>query len=197
MIEDHKGKQDDELTIEAEVHEVQWHDASYRASITLPAAISESFNIFGSHQDFLAGIGVLKLWDSGRSEGGARDAINLKIHELIENGTAEDADVAEYRFGSRFLETVLHWGFGSRGDYAALLIESCARIVVDKPKNSVEPFRVDSNASSDQRVRSDGALAFRTHLTKKGAGFRLMLWKTDDGLIEFANVGDKDELEIH
>jgi len=76
-----------------------------------------------------------------------------------------------------------------------VLIETCARIVIGYPKNELAPFRIDAN-SSKQRSREDGSRAFRTHLTKKGPGFRLMFWETPTGLIEFANVGDKDELVI-
>lgn len=77
-----------------------------------------------------------------------------------------------------------------------VLIESCARIVLGIPKNTLNEFRENSKATSKQRVREDGALAFRTHLTKKGIGLRLMFWKKQNGTIEFANIGDKDELEI-
>jgi len=77
-----------------------------------------------------------------------------------------------------------------------VLIESCARIVLGVPKNPIKEFRINSKPTSDQRVRHDGSLAYRTHLTKKGAGLRLMIWIRPDGTFEFANMGDKDELEI-
>ena len=66
--------------------------------------------------------------------------------------------------------------------------------MLDIPKHELKPFY--DRVSGRQIFRSDGAHAFRTHLTKKRAGLRLMLWKIPDGTIEFANVGDKDELAI-
>ena len=77
------------------------------------------------------------------------------------------------------------------------LINTCAQIVLGCPKNELKPFRANPAPSAPQHVRADGALAFRTHLTKHGAGYRLMYWQRTDGVIEFANIGVKHELIIH
>src|ERR1039457_3294181 len=88
-------------------------------------------------------------------------------------------------------------GVGGGGGFGARLsvVDSCARILLGEPKNSVEPFRV-SQDSTEQKTRNDGACALRTHLTKDGPGYRLMLWELKDKSIEFANVGPKNELVI-
>jgi hypothetical protein len=75
-------------------------------------------------------------------------------------------------------------------------VESCARIVLGIPKNPINEFRERVDGNAKQRKREDGALAFRTHLTKKGVGLRLMFWRHTDGTIEFANIGGKGELLI-
>jgi hypothetical protein len=147
-----------------------------------------------SHDALLSQLGVWEVWRNATDERAAVNAINLCVAEIEESGVRPERK-PEFRLGASFLESARRWGFGNRSDYARLLIESCARIVLGIPKHSVEPFR-ESADSHQQRSRDGGALAYRTHLTKKGAGFRLMLWRIPDGTIEFANVGDKDELVI-
>lgn len=148
----------------------------------------DGYNAFRNH------MGKWELWDGAKDEQGVRDAIEFSIEELIE--AAIDADHREeYVLGSSFIDSLQAWGFGSRQDYAMLLVESCARIVLGQPKNEIKAFWIDKKTKR-QRKRDDGAFAYRTHLTKKGAGYRLMFWKRQDNTIEFANVGDKDELEI-
>ena len=99
-----------------------------------------------------------------------------------------------YSMGPQFLSTAQIWDCGQEGRYALLLIESCARIVLNNPKYPLKPFH--DGQHGQQIVRKDGARAFRTHLTKGGVALRLMLWETVDGTIEFANVGKKAELKI-
>jgi hypothetical protein len=186
-----------ELTIISEVHEIECYDPSRRSNCVFPVKLRDVFDIYSSHNDFLMGIDILDLWAFATTEQGARDAIDILVNELVQQGSAEASQVITYAIGQRFLDSARKWGFGARSDYAMVLIESCARIVIGQPKNHLEPFRINANPGSRQRTRADGALAFRTHLTKRGPGFRLMLWETSGGEIEFANVGDKDELEIY
>jgi hypothetical protein len=40
------------------------------------------------------------------------------------------------------------------------------------------------------------AVASASHVTHGHEGLRLLYWKTKDGVIEFANVGAKNDLEI-
>jgi hypothetical protein len=184
-----------ELGVSGELAEVEWLDDSFRTTATFPAQVAEVFHLFGSHQAFRRHCGAWQLWDNAESEQGAIDAIEETIADLVRSGLDERGRTP-FRLGSKFLETARQWGFGARSDLASVLIESCARIVLAQPKNALNEFRVTAN-SDEQRTRSDGALAYRTHLTKKGPGFRLMLWRLPGGGVEFANVGDKDELEIH
>ncbi|QAZ66814.1 hypothetical protein C3Y92_05980 [Solidesulfovibrio carbinolicus] len=103
----------------------------------------------------------------------------------------------DFEIGSGFVHSLHTWGANSRHDYAMVIIESCARIVLGMPKNSINEFRESAKATAKQRIRvDDGALAFRTHLTKKGVGLRLMFWRLAGGTIEFANIGAKGDLEI-
>ncbi len=184
----------EDVECRTELHDWQWVSNPRFSLPPLPVPIEFKIPLALSHDALLSQLGVWDVWKNAFDEQAAIDAINLCIAEIEEPGARHDLKL-EFRLGASFLESARNWGFGTRSDYARLLIESCARIILDIPKQSVEPFR-ESADSRRQRSRGDGALAFRTHLTKRGAGFRLMLWKLPDGTIEFANVGDKNELVI-
>ena len=145
----------------------------------------------------LDGRGCLELWRSAESEQSVREAVDHQIRKLIDENHLDDFHIHQYRLGPRFVDSVRHWGFHNRHDWARLLIESCARLILGIPKQLCEPFRTDARPTARQVSRaSDGAVGWRTHLTKHHEGFRLMFWKSPDGSIEFANIGDKDELVI-
>ena len=185
-----------ELTVQADVELVDPFCNTSLCVYALPTQVNESFHICFGHADILQQAGCLTLWDSGKSMSGATDAIDLRINELIQQGSATSANIAAYTLGTSFLQSAQKWGF-QRSDLAMILIDSCARIVAGIPSKTVKPFR-KSDTSPDQRQRaSDQALAWRNHLTKGGPGYRLMYWKTTTGEIEFANVGSKKELVIY
>jgi len=185
-----------EITVTTEVTFVEPYDCSCSPFYQFPILVDESFHICCGHADVLRQVGCSSLWGDANSEQLAIDAIQLRVAELIREGTATNQSVRTFKLGPKFLESARHWGFTYSGS-AMILIDSCARIVIGKPRKDLKPFRT-SKSSADQRVRSsDRALAWRNHLTKGGPGFRLMYWETSEGEIEFANVGDKDELIIH
>ncbi len=178
---------DGEIEVSGEIMEIEWTDASYQAAGEFPVKTTDTFRALDGFDSLNRHIGAWNLWQNAEDETGATDAIGQTMNELVRSGLDAGRRVS-YRLGTEFLKTARQWGFGNRSDYAMLLVESCARIVLGYPKNPLREFRTSR--------REDGAVAYRTHLTKKGPGFRLMLWKLVDGTIEFANVGDKDELEI-
>jgi len=170
-------------------------DAEYWSKI-LPVGVDHSLPVAFSHNSVLEYLGCLRLWGTAQSPDDAQDAIATRIEELLAIGTGDRSAVKTFRVGEQFLASARQNAFGSRTDLAMNLIESSARIAVGVPKHPVEEFREDERPSSAQRKRADGAVAWRTHLTKHGPGFRLMFWELRDGTIELANVGTKFELEI-
>lgn len=180
------------LSLSSEIVEFEWDNDSDFSDIDSPYAINDLISIFFSRNGLLEKIEPLSLWPATDDTAAARNAIDCCIARLIAAGT-NAKNVVPYSIGSRFLQTAQEWECGQEGNHAFTLIESCARIALEIPKNEVKSF---TDGTSRQKVRSDGALAYRTHLTKRGKALRLMLWKLPDGSIEFANVGDKDELTI-
>ncbi|HBG75208.1 MAG: hypothetical protein A2X25_12845 [Chloroflexi bacterium GWB2_49_20] len=163
-----------------------------------PIKLNHELTVCFGYNNVLISMDVLDLWDEASSVGNVTDAINKMIILHREIGLPTDRkEFSIYTFGAHFLGSIHSYGFHARHDWARLLIESCARIILGIPKNDVEEFREDERSQSAQRTRgSDRALAWRTHLTKSNEGFRLMFWTTADGVIEFANIGPKKELII-
>ena len=95
-----------------------------------------------------------------------------------------------FRLGDRFIQSLHDWKVNAQPSLIRILVETCARICLGVPKNEVTAFR-------GEPTRDDGANAFRTHLTKRGIAYRLMLWELPDKTYEFANVGGKSELIIY
>lgn len=123
--------------------------------------------------------------------------VYLKHPEEVRDSLAKsEGPFLMWTIGPNFMDSIHTWNFGNVEKQAELLIDACARILLDSPKQIVKPFRV-SEGSENQIVRADGATGWRTHLSKKGVGFRLMFWKLKSGVIEFANVANKGEEEIY
>jgi len=190
--------EDDSITpVPDEIDVVSEVQICFRTGIgsDAPVNVVDKIPVSFKHEEISNQLDAWELWDNASSIDSAVSAIEMCVQNLVDSGVSPDAKV-EYTLGSNFIDSVRAWGAGTRSDYAMIIIESCARIILGIPKNALNEFRVDSKSTSAQKTRADGSLAFRTHLTKKGAGLRLMLWRKPDRTIEFANVGDKDELEI-
>jgi hypothetical protein len=159
-----------------------------------PVRVQGQIPFAWSYNGLVQHVGICAIWQSATCEEEAIGVIEQYINYLVNRGL-DESQRCTYQIGARFLEAARQWGFFSRTDYAMVLIEACARIVLGAPKNPIKIFRV-SASSTEQLVRTDGASAWRTHLTKSGPGFRLMLWRLPNCTFEFANVGVKNELKI-
>lgn len=193
VLDNKKGAELQYLSVVTEVVDLDWGRGASKAYLDLPCSISDQVSVFYSRNGLLEGVEPLSLWPAGDDSGAACNAIDCCIARLVAAGTSGEKKVA-YSLGTAFLPSARAWQCGQNGHHTFTLIESCARIVLGIPKHKLRPF-VDG-VTGRQKVRDDGAFAWRSHLTKRGAGLRLMLWKMPDGAIEFANVGDKDELTI-
>ncbi len=183
------------ISIRADIHDIDLVSSDGDLEEELPISISKSIPIFFSHEQLMESLDLWAIWDGASSEEGIRLCIVACANNIISSG-AVDNEMCDFIIGEGFIASLQAWGADSRRDHAMVTVESCARIVLGIPKNPINKFGKSAKATAKQRTREDGALAFRTHLTKKGVGLRLLFWKRTDGVIEFANIGGKDELKI-
>lgn len=185
-----------DISVKADIHDIGLVSTDFSLKAAPPFSLSQSIPVAFSHEQLIESLDLGAIWDGASSDEAVRLSIEACIKSLISSGAEADGG-CEFSIGSSFVESLHGWGADSRHDYAMVTIESCARIVLGIPKNSINEFRESADGTAKQRTRKkDGALAFRTHLTKKGVGLRLMFWRRTDGTIEFANIGGKGELEI-
>jgi hypothetical protein len=180
-----------ELQISVRVNGIDCSDVCASLMKSVPLDIYRALPVAFQGLSLLQTIGSLQLWARATSTADVRDAISARVEDLLASGTGKREAVLEFWVGEHFLQSAKRNGFGTRLN----VVDSCARILLGVPKYSVEPFRV-SEDSTKQRTRTDGAYAFRTHLTKDGPGYRLMFWELENKSIEFANVGPKGELVV-
>lgn len=184
-----------DITVKAEIHDVDLVSTDTSLHSVPPFSLSQCIPVAFSCEQLIESLDQAAIWDGASSDDAVRMSVEARIKKLISSGA--DAGLASnFSIGSGFLESLHTWGANTRLDYAMVTIESCARVVLGIPKNPINEFRESADGNAKQRTRKDGALAFRTHLTKKGVGLRLMFWRHTDGTIEFANIGGKGELEI-
>lgn len=183
------------VAIIAELHEIEHLSADSAQACTFPILISQNIPLAFEHEKLGQSLDLWALWNEAASKDAVRECVEAEIEHILASG-ADACPQKRYEIGDRFVESLHTWQAHARRDYAMITIESCARIVLGIPKNEVIPFRVNKQRTSVQRIRSDGALAFRTHLTQSGVGLRLMYWQLLDGKIEFANIGGKKEEDI-
>ena len=186
----------EDIAVKADVHDLGLLSPGVSLKNAPPFSLLQSIPVAFSHEQLIESLGLWSIWDGASSDEAVRLSIEACIKNLISSGVSGDGTM-EFEIGSGFVRSLHAWGADSRHDYAMVTIESCARIVLGIPKNDITEFRESGKATARQRSRpEDGALAFRTHLTKKGVGLRLMFWRRTDGTFEFANIGAKGELEI-
>ncbi len=181
------------ISFASEIADIEWVSLPTGEAITCPYPIDEKISAFFSRNGLLEKIEPVSLWPDDDDINKARNAIDCCIAHLVASGTSDNGRIS-YEIGARFLQSAAQWECGQAGRHNFTLIESCARLILRIPKHDIGEFR--DNVTGKQKIRADGAVACRTHVTKKGAGLRLMFWKRIDDIIEFSNVGDKDELII-
>lgn len=183
------------ISVKADIHDIGLVSTDFSLQTVPPFSLFQSIPVAFSHERLVESLDLGEIWDGASSDKAVRLSVEARVNSIISSG-AETGGVSDFSIGSGFIESLHAWGADSRHDYAMVTIESCARIVLGIPKNPINEFRESAEGNAKQRTRKDGALAFRTHLTKKGVGLRLMFWRHTDGTIEFANIGGKGELEI-
>lgn len=145
--------------------------------------------------ELIAASGALELWNVAKTADDVRRAIEFRVREHQEKGLHPEK-VGPWTIGANFVQSLQTWNFDRVESQAELVIDACARVLLGQPREPLKEFRKSAD-SKKQMVRDDGATGWRTHLSKRGVGFRLMLWRHGNGTIEFANVANKAECEIY
>jgi hypothetical protein len=171
------------LPFEAVVEELS---TSEDLTFDLPVRISGSVEVLSSPKDVLHTGRAVSLWCAAQDAAEIHAAVEARVHELVAPDEAAGAR-SRFSIGSEFVRSLKENQAFSDGKFASTVLETCARIAAGTPKYDINDFGVRSN---------DGALGKRTHATKHRPALRLLFWMHCDGEVEFANIGQKNDLDI-
>ena len=168
-------------------------DAGYCNSLD----VNTEFVRTASPVTFLQSIDPVTVWRTSSAENELQLAVKLFAQRLAQDAGGPPIVCHNFEFSNSFVKSLRKWeALGDRG-YSNSVFEASARIVANMEKYEAKEMKSRSAGGKERpKVRSDGARAFRTHLSKSGVAMRLMFWRLANGSIEFANIGPKGELEI-
>jgi len=176
-------------------------DLTIEAIVDLSGAMKE-FNssqvLVTSFDDVLLSVGSSFLWRKSDNSHVLSLAIYTRVLEIWRESDCERPDsfsLESFSIGSGFMTSLECFQCGPGGRFGGTLFDVVTRLVAGEPKSGVDEFRTTTNKTSAQRCRGD-YLAYRTHVTKGSEGIRLMIWKSKQGEVELANVGNKFDLNI-
>lgn len=166
-----------------------------RAHGNLEVEKSMSVVVVGALNSFFKSLQPYDVWITSETEQSLYFSIQLGLwkHLLQDKPDFRFSDLPSFNIGKCFLPSLrLHKGL-VRSSTASTVFETVVRLLAGNPKYPEKEFRGDDG---EQRVRSDGALAWRTHVSKRHEAIRLMYWRHRDGTVELANIGNKHEERI-
>jgi len=131
----------------------------------------------------------------------AADRLRASIRQSwLQHSTKADRDRFEWRdpiIGPEFARTLSSLEGVSRERVIDVCAEVASGRAATRPGLQVHPLRSASSGASAQRVREDGARAFRASLqVRSAAARRLHYWLLPDGQVELAKVGYHDDFTI-
>jgi hypothetical protein len=100
----------------------------------------------------------------------------------------------QYRFGDRFVETLLSLDIHSQPGRLRSVYETCALVACGYASRlaGINPRRLRG-----ANRPSDGSHGMRADISQYGAGYRLHYWKTPEGIIEFSCVNVHNDVCIY
>jgi hypothetical protein len=110
--------------------------------------------------------------------------------------TAEQVErpMQEYRVGAGFLDSLRLIEGISVAKVVDVVVELLTGVAEESDSRELRPYRVDEKTTSPQRVREDGATAWRVSLQRyTPAARRLHFWRLPGGTIELWDVKDHDD----
>jgi hypothetical protein len=126
-----------------------------------------------------------------------RHEVEKAWRRLYTGSDAVDWAMRPYLIGPAFLASV----DALQGIERSKIIEVCVDVVTHRAAviaaRDLHPLRVSEAGGSPQRVRPDGATAWRVSLQQLTASARrLHYWQMRDGSVELASVGTHDDMAI-
>jgi hypothetical protein len=119
----------------------------YREELDVNIQIASNMNV----DNFLQSINPQVVWLTSSGEDELRSAVRLFAERLVKDADGDPKTCQAFIFGEHFVESLMKWdGLGDKA-YSNGVLETCARIVADMPKNEIKQMRSRS-ATGKERV---------------------------------------------
>ena len=166
-------------------------------AVVLPEEIYTTISVLTDFEKFTISRSAKTLFDEAINE---EDFINAFVAGtkaiIAQRGLQCPPPTAQsFNIGQHFLDSLTANQCGPGQSYSGPAFDAICHVLAGIGKYELKEFWTDTN-KRNQRTRSDGHLAWRTHITKGNPTLRLMYWKDRNGRIELANAGPKNELRI-
>lgn len=183
--------------------DVETTDVSAKIICALPshlnldgAQINHTLPTIALGKSFFDTVDASYIWRNATSSADLYLGILLAAYQQQNENLAWQS-LSGFCIGSEFINSLKRNSSFGEAEFSNQVLSVCRQIVAGEADKISQPFRKNRSAHAAQRVRqSDGARAYRTHVTKGNEGLRLMHWLHADGVIELANVGPKSELIV-
>lgn len=140
------------------------------------------------------------IWNRANTAREVHFAILLKMAEISRAGGNPCTlnNLPTIIVGSDFLSSLRQNQAGPNSMFGSVVLETCARVALGCPKNRIDLFTKAARSQNTEQWKRgrDGALAFRTHVTKGHQALRLVLWQRTDGVFELANLSVHNDLAL-
>ena len=166
------------------------HDKTFPFQFTAPVSIHHSY------AEFLDSADGESLYNAAQTEHDIKIAIFVAARRRrYAAGIDVSAFSAEYfSLGASFVTSLRRNQCQGGHKFGSAAFDAAADIVSGCSGRDENPFWSNENAGEAREY--NGYKAYRTHISKKNEGMRLMFWKSGSGHIVLANVGPKSELQI-
>ena len=183
---------DQNLRLSAIIEDVEVHDEG-ALPIPLPITAVSDVPTFHGVRDFISIDTATDLWAEATNAVDFNLAITVGAMAIrgLSGKPSEILDLNKFRIGSSFIESLKAHQCCGTSRFSITTGRICMEIVAECYAAHI----TEMGKPSQTQRQSDGALAYRLHITSSGIGLRLMFWQSN-GVIEFANVGPKHELVI-
>lgn len=162
----------------------------------VPKLVNHKITITDELLDYISKIDPEKLYQNSASNSQLKSAIYFGIVKFLsDNGhDPKSFDDQSFFIGEGFRDSLIGHECSGTHAFSSLFYETVVRALAGHPKNSIDTF--DTSDKSGVQLVRDGRKAWRTHVSGKNRGLRLMMWTHPNGVIELANVGNKWEERI-
>jgi hypothetical protein len=156
-----------------------------------PITVQNLVPVFSSYTDFLSKFDASETYSKANTELQIIDAFTLGAASVAKQHEKKGLNSCTY--GDHFFESLKEHQCAPGQRFSNTTFEVICHVIAGVEKYAHKPMYADLD-KKEQLVK-DGKLAWRTHITKGNPALRLMYW-TFEGKIIFANVGNKNALEI-